>query len=461
MEQYDFAVIGGGPAGQRAAIQAAKLGKRTVLIDLRKQIGGVTVHTGTLPSKTLRETILYLTGWRQRGFYGHDYRVKQGITIDDLAQRLQYTIRQKVEVIEDQLRRNGVERRYGKARFHDSHTLLIEPQDAEPYKIRADKILLATGTRPLRPKDIPFNSRNIIDSDDLLDLENIPKSAIVFGAGVIGVEYASMFNALDIDITLVNESPELLSFVDREIAESFSYLLRDHGMRMHFGDKRTAVEEDGKGGVRVTFESGHSISADILLFTGGRSGCSEQLALDQVGLEANARGHIAVNEYYQTAVDHIYAAGDIIGFPSLASSSMEQGRIAARHACGVDTKTMPPHFPYGIYAVPEISMIGMTEEALMRDSIPYESGIARFSETARGQILGFDQGLLKLLFHAEDHRLLGAHIVGEGATELIHIGQAVMALGGGLDFLVENVFNYPTLAEAYKIAALDAWNRLR
>ncbi len=461
MQQVDYLVVGSGPAGQRAAIQAAKFGKKVVLIERRSLVGGVTVHTGTIPSKTLREAILYLTGWRQRGFYGHDYRVKKSITIDDLAQRLQFTIRHEIDVIKDQLHRNGVEVITGEASFADANVMNVTTRDGMTKQYAADKIFLATGTRPRRPDNIPFNKTTVLDSDSLLRIESIPRSIIVYGAGVIGVEYASMFKALDIDVTLVNEHDRILPFTDRDVMDEFSHLLRENGMRMMLGEKLENINHTDSGQVDVHFKSGRSVTADVLLFTAGRIGCTSTLKLENAGLQATDRHQLTVNDNYQTDVQHIYAAGDLIGFPSLASTSMEQGRIAACHAFNEPCNQTPKHFPYGIYSIPEISMIGKTEQELVKDGVAFETGMARFRETARGQILGLGEGLLKLLVDINDHRILGVHIVGEGATELIHIGQAVMILDGKLEYFVENVFNYPTLAETYKIAALDAWNRIR
>ncbi|MEE8388549.1 MAG: Si-specific NAD(P)(+) transhydrogenase [Acidiferrobacterales bacterium] len=461
MQKVDYLVVGSGPAGQRAAIQAAKLGKKVVLVERRSHVGGVTVHTGTIPSKTLREAILYLTGWRQREIYGHDYRVKESITVDDLAQRLQFTIRHEIDVISDQFHRNGVTVITGEASFADAHIMNVVTRDGETTQFSADRFFLATGTAPRRPGYIPFNNTNIIDSDGLLRLKSIPRSIIVYGAGVIGVEYASMFKALEIDVTLVNEHDYMLSFIDRDVMDEFSHLLRENGMRMMLGEKIENINHTDSGKVEVHFASGRSVIADVFLFTAGRTGCTATLKLENAGLQATKRHQLAVNENYQTDVPHIYAAGDLIGFPSLASTSMEQGRIAACHAFNKSCNGTPQAFPYGIYSIPEISMIGKTEQDLIKDGVAFESGIARFRETARGQIIGLGEGLLKILVDINDHHILGIHIVGEGATELIHIGQAVMILNGKLEYFVDNVFNYPTLAETYKIAALDAWNRLR
>ncbi len=459
METFDFAVIGTGPAGQRAAIQAAKLGKRVALIDKNVPIGGVSLHRGTIPSKTLREAVLYLTGWRQRGFYGRSYRVKQRITADDLMQRLDTTIRQQVEVIQHQMYRNHVKVIPGKAQFIDAHTLDIRFEDDDELLIKADKILIATGTYPAHPADIPFDGKTVLDSDDILKIKELPRSIVVIGAGVIGSEYASIFSALDIEVTMLDGRDEMMDFLDDEIVEEFIHNLRDRDVTVRLGEKVVGVQRDKQGRVKVMLESGKQVRAEIALFAAGRLGATDGLALDKVGLEADRRGRLKVNEHYQTDVEHIYAAGDVIGFPSLASTSMEQGRHAACHAFSERAESDVEFFPIGIYSVPEMSMVGLTEQDAREQGIAYETGTARLRETARGQILGLREGILKMVFALEDRRLLGVHIVGEGATELIHIGQAVLSLGGTLDYFVKTVFNYPTLAEAYKVAALDAYNR--
>lgn len=460
MRKCDLLVVGSGPAGQHAAIQAAKLGKSVILVERRSSVGGVTVHTGTIPSKTLREAILYLTGWRQREIYGHDYRLKQSITVDDLAQRLQFSIQHEVAVIQNQLRRNGVEIVTGEASFADPAVVEVTDRDGGVTPYQAKKIFLATGTHPRRPENIPFDDRIVIDSDGVFRMTSIPRSLIVYGAGVIGVEYASMFNALDIDITLINEHDRMLPFVDSDVMDEFSRHMRDCGMHLLLGEKLEGLEVTDDG-VTATLTSGRSAHAQGFLFTAGRIGSTSMLKLENAGLATNDRHQLEVNKHFQTAVPHIYAGGDLIGFPSLASTSMEQGRLAACHAFNEPCNKTPKHFPYGIYSVPEISMIGRTEQDLVSEGIAFEAGIARLQETARGQIMGLDEGLLKLLVATDDHRILGVHIFGEGATDLIHIGQAALILNGTLEYFVENVFNYPTLAEAYKIAALDAWNRIR
>ncbi|MFT5425143.1 MAG: NAD(P) transhydrogenase [Gammaproteobacteria bacterium] len=458
MDNYDLLAIGSGPAGQRASIQAAKLGKKVAIVDKSFLIGGVSLHTGTIPSKTLREAVLYLSGWRQRGFYGRSYRTKQYITAEDLTQRLDQTIRGQVETLQHQLFRNYVDVIGGTASFIDPHTLLIETGD-EKREIRAEKIVIATGTTPARPQHIPFDEKVVLDSDGILELKELPHSMVVVGAGVIGAEYASIFSALDIEITLLDGRDKMMDFLDDEIVDEFIHNMRDRDMTIRLGETVTSIERDDRNRAKVKLKSGKQICADMVLFAAGRQGSTGALKVENAGLTADERGRLVVNEHYQTEVDHIYAAGDVIGFPSLASTSMEQGRYAACHAFGAKAVSNVEFFPIGIYAVPEMSMVGMTEQEARAKDIPYETGTARFREIARGQILGLREGILKMLFSLEDRKLIGVHIVGEGATELIHIGQAVLALGGTLDYFVTTVFNYPTLAEAYKVAALDAYNR--
>lgn len=458
---YDMIVIGSGPAGRRAAIQAAKLGKRVLVVERGGRVGGACVHTGTIPSKTLRETVLNLSGWRERGFYGRAYRAKETITAEDLRRRLHLTLDHEVEVLEHQFARNGVETVHGAARFLDPHTVAVSDEGREPDLFTAERFVIAVGTRPYRPPHIEFDGENILDSDEILALNRIPRHLVVVGAGVIGVEYAGIFSALDVRVTVVEPNPDILPFVDRELADEFVHDLRDRGVTMRFGCKAVSAVRDGPQSCIVALEDGREVRGDMVLFTAGRAGAVESLSLDACGLTCDERGRLEVDKAtLQTAVPHIYAAGDIIGFPSLASTSMEQGRIAACHAFGEACQAAPEFFPYGVYSVPEISTIGVTEEQARARAIPYETGVARFRETSRGQIMGLSSGFMKMLFSLETRRLLGVHIVGEGATELIHIGQAVLNLEGTLDYFVENTFNYPTLAEAYKVAALDAWNRM-
>ncbi len=460
MPHYDLIVIGSGPAGRRGAIQAAKLGKSVLVVDRGRRIGGVSVHTGTIPSKTLRETVLNLSGWRERGFYGRAYRVKRDIDAADLRKRLGMTLDHEVEILEHQFARNKVETIRGAARFLDSHRIEIRGERDDHLICSADRFLLAVGTKPFRPSNVPFDGESIVDSDDLIDLAKLPRSLVVVGASVIGIEYATIFSALDVRVTVIEKGQSLLPFVDRELVDEFVHDLRDRGMIIRLNCKLASIAREGEGCV-IDLEDSRQLRADMVLFAAGRVGATDDLGLETCGLSADARGKLTVDKTsFSTSVPHIYAAGDIIGFPALASTSMEQGRIAACQAFGECAQAPPEFFPYGIYSVPEISTVGITEEEARERGIAFESGVARFRETSRGHIMGLNSGFMKMIFSLETHRLLGVHIVGEGATELIHIGQAVLNLGGTLEYFVESTFNYPTLAEAYKIAALDAWNRL-
>lgn len=461
MNQFDLIVVGSGPAGRRGAIQAAKLGKKVLVIEQGKRVGGVSVHTGTIPSKTLRETALNLSGWRERGFYGRAYRVKQEISADDLRQRLIITLNHEVEVLEHQFARNRVQQMRGKASFVDPITLEVVKDDGETLLVSGTSIMLAVGTKPFRPDYMPFDGKTVLDSDELLDIAELPRSLVVIGAGVVGIEYATIFSALDTHVTVIDPKTTMLDFIDKEIIEDFTYQLRDRNMKLHLGQKAEKVERLDDGKVLLTLDNGRKITTDMVLFAAGRMGATDTLNLPAAGLEADNRGRLKVNpETFQTSVPNIYAAGDVVGFPSLASTSMEQGRIAARVAIGAIAMEPQKYFPYGIYAVPEISTCGLSEEEVKDRGIPYECGMARFRETSRGHIMGLDSGLLKMIFSLKTRRLLGVHIIGEGATELVHIGQAVLNLKGTVEYFVENTFNYPTLAEAYKIAGLDAWNRM-
>jgi NAD(P) transhydrogenase len=453
-------VIGSGPAGKRAAIQAAKVGKKVLLVEKNEVVGGVTVHTGTIPSKTLRETVLFLSGWRQRGIYGRSYKVKDHITADDLKQRLTSTLGHEIEIIQHQLMRNNVDIEYGHARFTGEHSISVEGHEGKFNEFTADYFVVCVGTRTRRPDSVPFDGDAIMDSDEILELNRIPRKMLVVGGGVIGLEYATIFKALDIEVTVLETNDFILGFVDREIVDELIHHLRDCNIHVLLNEQINSINKFDDGKVVCKFKSGKSMAVDTVLFAAGRQGVTDDLALETVGIEADKRGRIPVNEDYQTVQAHIYAAGDVIGFPSLASTSMEQGRHAACHAFGAEVHSQPELFPYGIYAVPEISMVGLTEQECTQRGIAYEVGTARFREVARGQIIGLHEGMLKMLFSIETQKLLGVHIIGEGATELVHIGQAVISLGGTLDYFVPTVFNYPTLAEAYKVAALDAYNRM-
>jgi NAD(P) transhydrogenase len=460
VQQFDLVVIGSGPAGRRAAIQAAKLGRSVLVIENRLRVGGVSVHTGTIPSKTLRETVLNLSGWRERGFYGLAYRVKKDIEGKDLGVRLRMTLDHEIEVLEHQFARNGVKTFAGVARFADPHRLVVQTS-SEGHSFGGDRIIIAVGTSPFRPPGIPFNGRNVFDSDDIATEPHVPRSLTVVGAGVIGIEYATIFSALDVPVTIIEPRQNFLEFIDREIIDEFVHDLRKRGVQFRFGAKVERVELDDQGYAVSFLSDGRRVRTEMLLYAAGRIGATKDLGLEACGLEADDRGRIQVDrKTFQTKVPHIYAAGDVIGFPSLASTSMEQGRIAACHAFGAPMPSAPEYFPYGIYAVPEISTVGLTEMQAREKGVCFEVGIARFREVSRGHIMGLETGLMKLLFALEDRKLLGVHIVGEGATELIHIGQAVLNLGGTIDYFVGNAFNYPTLAEGYKVASLDAYNRM-
>ena len=461
MQTYDLVVIGSGPAGRRAAVQAAKLAKSVLVIENRFRVGGVSVHTGTIPSKTLRETALNLSGWRERGFYGRAYRVKKDISGDDLGVRLNKTLDHEIEVLEHQFQRNGVRTLQGAARFVDPHRLAVTDTSGDEHIVGAERVVIAVGTHPYRPPEIPFDDICIVDSDAIVKTPRVPRSLTVIGAGVIGVEYATIFSALDVPVTLIEPRATFLDFIDRELIEEFMHEMRDRGMQIRVGRSVERIEIDSGGWPVAVLDGGSRIRSEMLLYAAGRIGATAELDLDACGLKTDARGRLAVDPVtFQTQVPHIYAAGDVIGFPSLASTSMEQGRIAACHAFDLPMPPAPAFFPYGIYAVPEISTVGLSEQQVREQGIACECGIARFRETSRGHIMGLETGMMKMIFALDDRRLLGVHIIGEGATELIHIGQAVLNLHGTIDYFIENTFNYPTLAEAYKIAALDAWNRM-
>jgi NAD(P) transhydrogenase len=453
---YDLLVIGSGPAGQKAAIQAAKLDRRVAIVE-RSQLGGVSVNWGTIPSKTLREATVYLTGLSQRSAYGESYRVKEEITIEDLRLRVQQVMDREVDIVRNQLLRNRVQIVEGTARFVDPHTVVVSGRAER--RLTAEWIVIATGTRPARPPAVEFDDHTILDSDGLLRIDRIPASVLVVGAGVIGIEYASMFAAHGAKVTVVEKRRRLLDFCDAEIIEGLQYHLRDLNVVFRLGEEVTAADRHD-GAALTHLASGKRVAADVVLYAAGRQGETEDLHLENAGLAADERGRIEVDSTYRTAVEHIYAAGDVIGGPALAATSMEQGRLASAHAFGDEAASMGKLIPIGIYTIPEISYVGRTEEELTDAAVPYEVGISRYRELARGQILGDTYGMLKLLVSPDDRTVLGVHALGTNATEVVHIGQTVMGLGGTVDYLVDSVFNYPTLAESYKVAALDARNRL-
>jgi len=459
MQKYDLIVIGSGPAGHRAAIQAAKLGKRAALIERREFVGGASINTGTIPSKSMREAVMHLSGYRYQGIYGMSYRVKDKITIADLSFRVQHVIKTEIDVTQAQLSRNGIDVLPGTARFLDAnHLEIVNSTGRSEYE--GDFIMIATGTRPAESRQVPLNGKTIINSDQIGNMPVIPRTLIVVGGGVIGVEYASMFAALGVRVILVEKRSRLLEFADQEIVEALCYHLRDNRVALRLNEEVASVEEGPDGTVIANLQSQKKISGDVLLYAVGREGNVSELNLSAAGLEADGRGRIAVDHNYRTKQSNIYAAGDIIGFPSLASVSMEQGRLAVCNAFGAPVRSDPANYPYGIYTIPEISFVGKTEEQLTDEGVPYEIGVAFYREIARGQIRGDTTGRLKLVFHRETKELLGVHIIGEGATEIIHIGQAVLTLKGTVDYFVDAVFNYPTLAECYKAAAFNGLNKL-
>ena len=473
---YDLICIGSGPAGQRGAVQAAKLGKRVAIVEKQRYVGGVCLHTGTVPSKTFREAVLSYanianglsngvaspTGRRatDRDAGGRrPARVRPNAK--ELFGRVGQIVEREVDVQDDQLSRNNIDVIEGTARFTGPHALHVDALEGG-RGVTADNLLIAVGTRPSPPRDFSLDGQFVITSDEIFCLEEIPRSVVVIGCGVIGIEYASMLAALGVNVTVVDGRQRPLEFLDREIVDELVHQMRARGVLFRLGETVEGIEvkKNGRSTVVVSLESGKRLAADLALVCAGRVGATDSLNLPAAGLDADDRGRLTVNDNFQTAVPHIYAAGDVIGYPSLAATSSEQGRLAACAAFGVNAKPMSEHFPIGVYSVPELSMVGAPEHELTEKKIPYETGVARFREIARGHILGDNTGFLKMNFQREDRKLLGVHAIGTGATELIHIGQCVYGLGGGLDYFLETVFNYPTLAECYKVAALDAHNKL-
>ena len=461
---YDLLVIGSGPAGQRAAIQAAKLNKRVAVIERKTILGGVCINTGTIPSKTLREAVLHLSGYREHNLYGASYTVKQNITMADLLYRTDHVIQHELDIVRHQLQRNRVELISAEASFVNPNTVQLKYVDERGWRdVTAAYVIIATGTTATKSDRIPLDGRRVFLSDDLLGLDHLPRTLAVVGAGVIGLEYASIFSALGVRVTIIDKRRRLLPFVDAEIIDSLTYHLNQQRAIMRLGEEVDRIEpihdEQGER-VKIHLVSGKQIVTEMALYSIGRTGATRSLNIDSVSLQTDERGLLKVNGSYQTNIPNIYAVGDVIGFPSLASTSMEQGRLASCHAFGIPSQSAPELFPYGIYTIPEISTVGRNEEELTEQGVPYEVGKAQYREIARGQIIGDQTGLLKLIFHLETHELLGVHIIGEGASELVHIGQAVMAFKGKVEFFINNVFNYPTLAECYKTAAFDGINRL-
>ena len=457
---YDLLVIGSGPSGQKAAVQGAKLKKRVAVVEAATVVGGVWSNSGTIPSKSFREAVMYLSGFRERSIYGSAYRVKSRITMADLTFRIESIVRHENQVIEDQLSRNRIEIIRGRASFITPHQVLIEGENGVQTK-KAKHVIIAVGTRPHHPPGFEVDGEKVLDSDDVLTMKELPRSLTVVGGGIIGAEYASMFAVLGVKVTLIEARKDLLSFVDREIVESLQYHMRNLGIVLRLGEEVSNVSRRSDDQVETFLKSGKKVVSESVLVSAGRQGATDDLNLALIGIKPDKYGRIKVNEKYQTEVPNIYAVGDVVGFPSLASTGMRQGRLAACHAFGVPDDSQDVPLPYGIYTIPEISLVGETEDTLTQQQVPYETGVARYKEIARGHLIGDELGMLKILFHRETHQLLGVHIIGEGATEIVHLGQAVLYLKGGLEYLMASVFNNPTLTECYKVAALDGLNKIR
>ncbi len=461
MKRYDILVIGSGPAGEKAAIQAAKLGKKAVIIEKEPYLGGTGLRTGTLPSKTLREAALYIASLRQRVIHGFYYTIGRDVTLQELMHRKDTVIQRQMEVIADHLTKNNIDVVYGKASFKDEHTLTVQNAERD-VDYCGDVIVVATGSKPHHPDGLDFDGRHIYDSDSILKLDAIPERLTILGGGVIGCEYASIFSCLGVKVTLIEKRDRLLHFIDGEIVNSLSYWMRHSGIVLRLNEKVVDVSIEGPERVAAHMESGKTVISEKLLYTMGRVGNTADLNIQSIGIEPTPRGLIPVNEFFGTTVPSVFAIGDVIGHPALAATAMEQGRKVVCQAfldeCHLSA--YPVHIPTGIYTIPEISMVGETEESLTGKGIPYEAGQAFFNEVARGQIIGDIHGMLKLLFHRKTRKLLGVHIIGERATDLIHIGQAILSCGGTIDYFVDAVFNFPTLSDAYKVAALNGINRL-
>lgn len=456
MERYDLVVIGSGPAGEKAAAQAAYFGKRVAIVERAREPGGAAVHTGTLPSKTLRESAIYLSGHRNRALYGVAVTLEADATVQTLMARKRAIAIAESRRIRENLKRHSIDYIEGHARFTSEHEISVDTKTP----IYGEHFLISTGSKPRRPSDVDFNSPRVHDSDEILNIEALPKSMIVLGAGVIGSEYACMFAALGTKVHLVDARPEILPFIDAEIRERLQQEMGALGIDMRQPHRWGAVVDEGPQ-VSVTLDDGTKLGAEHLLFAAGRTGNTGDLGLENVGIEPNARGYLEVDDAYRTSVPHILAAGDVIGFPALASASMEQGRVAVCRAFEFTYKqNMSEMIPYGIYTIPEVSAVGETEQACIDAERPHVVGRARFRDNARGQIQGDTGGLLKLVACADTRKLLGVHVVGERASEMVHLGQAALLMGATVDLFIEMVFNFPTLSETYKYAAYECLGAL-
>jgi NAD(P) transhydrogenase len=460
MQHYDLIVIGGGPAGEKGAAQAAYFGRKVALIEESPQLGGACINTGTLPSKTLRESALYFSGLKQRGLYGIDYSLRGGLNVRDLMHHTDDVIESERTMVRKNLAGHFIDLFVGRGEFAGAHEIVVHSEGKPDTQISGDVFLIATGSRPHRAPEIPFDDKSIFDSDSILKMDRIPRSLVVIGGGVIGVEYASIFAALGVKVTLLDGRDRLMPFLDKEISELLRKRLVELGVNLYLNNRSNSFEKTADG-VRIALPNGAFIEAETALLAAGRRAMVGGLGLEKVGLQVNKRGYLEVNEFYQTSVPHIYAAGDVIGFPALASTSMEQGRVGVCHAFNFDyKKRLARMLPMGIYSIPEISSVGETEESCIENKIPYAVGRSQYANVARGQIAGDTHGLLKLVFRRDDRKLIGIHIIGENATELIHVGMTALEMGGTVDTFIDLVFNYPTLSELYKYAAYDGLGNL-
>src|SRR5882724_4334528 len=458
-DSFDLVVLGCGPAGEKAGAQAAYFGKRVAVVERAPVVGGSCINTGTVPSKTLRESALYFSGLKQRGLYGIDYSLKENLTVQDFMHHEREVVEMERSRILKNLELHKIELVRGQAAFEDQHTVAVTGAGGT-RRLRGEVILISSGSEPNRPKEIAFDDLHTFDSDTFLQMDRIPKSLAVIGAGVIGCEYASIFMALGVDVTLVDGRNQLLPFLDVEISDRLRDRFAALGMHLWFNERPVRVKNSLTGAL-LTMNSGKTLETEAALFAAGRRAAVDGLALEKAGLGINDRGYISVDENYRTAVPHIYAAGDVIGFPALASTSMEQGRVAVCHAFHLKYKErVASLLPMGIYTIPEISAAGETEESCKEKKLDYVVGRALYENNARGHITGDTAGMLKLIFSRADRKLLGVSIIGENATELIHIGMMVLDNGLTIDEFIEQVFNYPTLSETYKYAAYDGLGNL-
>lgn len=458
---YDLLVIGAGPAGEKGGAQAAYFGKRVAIVEAA-EVGGAATNTGTLPSKVLRETALVVSELRQRDPYGLGRHLGADLTPESLFFRKRQVVESHRALVLENIRRHGIDLLHGEASIEDAHTVHVRGLSGGGRRVSAEFILIATGSRPMRPPTVPFDDDLVMDSDSVLNMSRLPASMVIVGGGVIGCEYTSIFAALGMHVTLVDRGDRLLPFLDQELSQALQARMAEQGVHVLLGRSVPTIESiEARAKVVVTLDNGNKIEADALLFSGGREGRTEGLGLDALGIATDPRGRVLVNDHYQTAVPNIYAAGDVIGHPALAATSMEQARVAVCHAFGFAYKTgVSALVPLGIYTIPTVSAVGMSEEEAAAAGMRYVVGRTSYARNARGQIAGDTTGFLKLVFDSSDRRLIGVHMIGEDATELVHIGQMAMQLGGTVDVFIDNVFNFPTLTDAYKYAAYDALGKL-